>query len=79
PPPPDFATKQKDLLGDSTVFWIAQNGIKMTGMPAFGASHSEEEIRAIVHFVKRLPSLRAVEYDDMVKSVTADKDREHRH
>jgi hypothetical protein len=36
-------------------FWIAKNGIRMTGMPAFGSTHKDEEIWKVVAFVQRLP------------------------
>jgi mono/diheme cytochrome c family protein len=48
------------------LFWITKNGIKMTGMPAFGVSHSDEEIWAIVAFMKRMGDLSPEEYQKMV-------------
>jgi hypothetical protein len=30
---------------DGELYWIFKNGLKMTGMPAFGATHGEEELR----------------------------------
>jgi mono/diheme cytochrome c family protein len=38
-------------------FWIAKNGIRMTGMPAFGPTHKDEEIWSVVAFVQRLPKV----------------------
>ena len=34
------------------LFWIIKNGIKMTGMPAFGPTHQDEQIWNIVGFVR---------------------------
>ena len=48
------------------LFWITKNGIKMTGMPAFGVTHSDEELWAIVAFMKRMGSLSPEEYQRMV-------------
>ncbi|HVG09157.1 MAG TPA: cytochrome c [Thermoanaerobaculia bacterium] len=48
------------------LFWITKNGIKMTGMPAFGVTHSDEEIWAIVAFMKRMGDLSPEEYQKMV-------------
>ncbi|MEA2561142.1 MAG: hypothetical protein QOH06_2646 [Acidobacteriota bacterium] len=48
------------------LFWITKNGIKMTGMPAFGVTHSDEEIWAIVAFMKRMGGLSPEEYQRMV-------------
>ncbi|HEY7215301.1 MAG TPA: cytochrome c [Thermoanaerobaculia bacterium] len=48
-------------------FWIVKNGIKMTGMPAFGVTHTDDEIWAIVAFVSRLPKLSPEEYQAMAR------------
>ena len=47
------------------LFWVAQNGIRMTGMPAFGASHKDEEIWKVVAFVQRLPNISEQDYAKM--------------
>ena len=39
------------------LFWIAKNGIRMTGMLAFGPTHKDEEIWSVVAFVQRLPKM----------------------
>ena len=49
-------------------YWIVKNGIRMTGMPAFGPTHSDEQIWAITAFVERLPELSADEYASMVRN-----------
>ena len=49
------------------LFWITKNGIKMTGMPAFGVTHSDEELWAIVAFMKRMGDLSPEEYQRMVE------------
>ncbi len=47
----------------SELFWIAKNGIRMTGMPAFGPTHKDEEIS--VAFVQRLPTVTEEDYAKM--------------
>ena len=47
------------------MFWVTKNGIEMTGMPAWGKTHSDEKIWAIVAFVKKLPSLTIQQYRQM--------------
>jgi mono/diheme cytochrome c family protein len=49
------------------LFWVTKNGIKMTGMPAFGVTHSDEELWAIVAFLKRMGDLSPEEYQKMVE------------
>jgi mono/diheme cytochrome c family protein len=47
------------------LFWIIKNGIKLSGMPAWGGSHSDDELWAIVAFLQQLPQLSATEYQSM--------------
>jgi mono/diheme cytochrome c family protein len=49
------------------LFWVLKNGIKMTGMPAFGLTHSDAEIWAMVAFLKQLPKLDAAHYAAALK------------
>jgi len=44
-------------LSDAQLVWVVKNGIRMTGMPAFGSSHKDAEIADIVAFVRQLPHL----------------------
>jgi mono/diheme cytochrome c family protein len=36
------------------LFWIVKNGIRLSGMPAFGRVESDEHIWNLVHYVKTL-------------------------
>ncbi len=42
---------------DGELFWIVKHGIRMTGMPAFGPTHSDDEIWKVVAAVRQLPDL----------------------
>ena len=46
----------------SEVYWIVKNGIKMSGMPAFGPTHDEEKLWNITAFVMRLPGISAEQF-----------------
>jgi len=49
-------------------FWIIKNGIKMTGMPAYSPTHTDEKIWAITAFVTgKLNKMSAEEYKDWRK------------
>lgn len=61
PLPPDLARAAEDWRSEE-VFWIVKNGIKMTGMPAFGPTHSDQTLWNIVAFVKALPNMSANQY-----------------
>lgn len=49
-------------MSDAELYWIIKNGIKMTGMPAFGKTHTEDELWAIVAFVRLLPEMSPEQY-----------------
>ena len=57
PPAPDLTLAKVQRRTDGELFWILQNGIRMTGMPAFGPTHKDEEIWKIVAFLRHLPKL----------------------
>jgi mono/diheme cytochrome c family protein len=65
PKPPDLA-KESSEWSDRELFWITKHGIKMAGMPAFGVTHSDEELWGIVAFLRRLESMSAEEYRRLV-------------
>ncbi len=43
-------------------FWIIKHGIKASGMPAWGPTHSDERIWNMVAFLQRLPELSEPQY-----------------
>jgi len=79
PNPPDFTSKDVKMRKETELYWIIKNGIKMTGMPAFGPTHSEDELWGIVVFVKGLSSLKPEEYQAMLKAAGLDKEKEDHH
>jgi len=54
PPPPNFVSGNAHEQEDTQWFWVIKNGIKMTGMAAFDQVLKENEIWALVHYLKRL-------------------------
>ena len=61
PEPPHLVEAATEWTTEE-IYWIAENGIKMSGMPAFGSHHGPEEIVAIAAFVSQLPGLSAEDY-----------------
>ena len=43
-------------------YWIIKHGIKASGMPAWGPTHSDERIWAMVAFLEKLPTLSGPQY-----------------
>jgi len=60
PAPPDFGAGIS--LRPAEAFWVIKHGIKMSAMPAWGSTHDDEAIWAIVAFLQQLPTLDANEY-----------------
>lgn len=54
------------------LFWIIKYGIRMTGMPAWGITHSDQKIWTIVAFLNKLPNLSVKEYDKMSIAFNSD-------
>ncbi len=69
PPPPDMREADTQNLSDGELFYIIQNGIRLTGMPAWGSGsdHDTEESWKLVRFIRHLPKLTAEEEADMQK------------
>lgn len=65
PKPPDLE-KSAGRWNSKELFWILKHGIKMTGMPAFGPTHTDKELWSIVAFIERLPEISEEEYKNML-------------
>ena len=50
PEPPDL--KKSTDLDLKELFWIIDNGIKMTGMPSFGITTGDSTLWACAYYVK---------------------------
>jgi mono/diheme cytochrome c family protein len=70
PEPPDLA-EQAAEWSDRELFWITKHGIKLAGMPAFGATHTDEELWGIVAFLRRLEHISPEEYRRMAAEADA--------
>lgn len=65
PDPPELSDAAHDPPVET--FWVVKNGIKMTGMPAFGVTRTDDEVWDIVAFVRHMPKLSPPEYKAMVE------------
>jgi mono/diheme cytochrome c family protein len=66
PKPPNLRAEETQKLSDGELFWVIENGVRFTGMPAFGGSHSsEEDSWKLVRFIRHLPQLSADERTEM--------------
>lgn len=76
PQPPDLT---KVRLDPREAFWVIKHGIKMTAMPAWGATHDDETIWSMVAFLQQLPDMTDAQYRDMLAKAPPDEDMEHVH
>lgn len=81
PKPPKLYENHEDWT-DEELFWIIKNGIKMTGMPAYGPTHTDEEIWNLVAFIKELPNITDIEYKKLMEKNSnhhSHEDDDHKH
>jgi mono/diheme cytochrome c family protein len=73
PKPPDLSAAETQSLSDGDIFWIIENGVRLTGMPAFGGAgsehgggeHGSDDSWKLVHFIRHLPKLTIEERMEM--------------
>ncbi len=75
PQPPVLYKDFDEVPDNKDNFWVIKNGIKLTGMPAWGASHSDDEIWALLAFINQLSEMSAEEYRDL--TATAENNKGH--
>ncbi len=60
PQPPNLAKVKRD--NPAATFWIIKHGFKMSGMPAWGLTHDDHRLWAMVAFLQQLPRLTPAQY-----------------
>jgi len=72
PPAPDMREADTQQMTDGELFFIIQNGVRLTGMPAWGSGatsdakqHDEEDSWKLVRFIRHLPEVTAEEEHEM--------------
>jgi mono/diheme cytochrome c family protein len=69
PKPPDLRLPETQKLSDGELFWIIENGVRFTGMPAFGGHHGmQDDSWKLVLFIRHLPQLAAEERVEMERN-----------
>jgi mono/diheme cytochrome c family protein len=57
PKVPDMSQQDTQQLSDGELYYIISNGIRLTGMPAWGSEDKPEAIWDLVSLIRRLPKL----------------------
>lgn len=65
PVPPLFPEEELYEYSLKDIFWVTKNGVKMTGMPAYGPTHDDEAIWAIAIFLDRSRELTDKQYGEL--------------
>jgi Cytochrome C oxidase, cbb3-type, subunit III len=77
PPAPDMRLADTQQLSDAELYYIIHNGIRWTGMPAWGGPNDDQDSWKLVLFIRHLPSLTAAEIHDMERfNPRSDAERE---
>jgi cytochrome c553 len=61
-PPPPYLPARVSRWQPEELFYIVKHGVKFTGMPAWPAQQRDDEVWAVVAFLRRLPDLEPQEY-----------------
>jgi mono/diheme cytochrome c family protein len=68
PKPPDMRTAETRNKSDGELYYTIENGVRLSGMPAFGEEHSvggDADTWKLVLFIRHLPNLTATELQQM--------------
>jgi mono/diheme cytochrome c family protein len=67
PKTPDMRLPRTQQLSDGELFYFIENGVRLTGMPAWGTGTPEGERASwqLVNFIRRLPKLTAEDLEMM--------------
>jgi len=66
PQPPVFNTQENSTRKPEETFWIIKNGLKMTGMPAWGIYNSDEQIWDLVAMLTKINKMTPEQYQKLV-------------
>jgi mono/diheme cytochrome c family protein len=69
PKAPDMRQTDTQSLSDGELFYIIHNGVRLTGMPAWGddSPAEDQESWKLVHFIRHLPEISPAELEEMKK------------
>lgn len=79
PAAPNLAHRGTQHESDGELYWTIREGIRMTGMPAFGPTHSSDEIWTLVTFVRHLPQLTEAEIKALKQEAREEEEHHHEH
>jgi mono/diheme cytochrome c family protein len=67
PRPTDLRSDDTQEMSDGELYWVIKNGVRWSGMPAFGkAGDDDEHVWKIVAYVRHLPKLTPQEQEQVL-------------
>lgn len=78
PHPPNMTSGHvQEERSRAEIYWIVKHGIKMTGMPAFGPTHSDPELYGLVALTMEIPQMTPEEYRRQVQRMSSEGGHGH--
>ncbi|TMA81870.1 MAG: cytochrome C, partial [Deltaproteobacteria bacterium] len=81
PKPPDMRKEETQSLTDGEIFFIIRNGVRYTGMPAWGSGDPERDDDSwkLVDLIRQLPNLGEAEIAEIRRAMPKGADEESGH
>jgi mono/diheme cytochrome c family protein len=65
PKPPDLRAAGTQNKSDGELYYTIDNGVRLSGMPAFSGTHTAAQTWRLVLFIRHLPQITAEELSEM--------------
>ena len=65
PKPPDLRAAGTQNKSDGELYYTIQNGVRLSGMPAFSEVHTPEKTWRLILFIRHLPQVTPEELNEM--------------
>jgi len=65
PKPPDMRAAGTQNKSDGELYYTIQNGVRLSGMPAFSEAHTPEKTWRLILFIRHLPRITPEELNEM--------------
>ena len=76
PKPPNLTRFAPD---PAEAFWVIKHGIKMSGMPAWGKTHDDQKVWAMVAYLQKQPTLSVARYRELSGQSAKESMSAHEH
>ncbi len=78
-PPPANLSESARKRSIEELFWVTKHGIRMSGMPAWGSTHSDAELWPVVALITRFPDFAEADYGNLLETALEAGVEHHHH